>query len=242
MPATILNDAVIYLNEYDFTSTSNKITLNVEAEEQDATVFGNNGYKTILGGLRSAMADVDGWWDTATGTNNDAANYTNFGLFDQPMTIAPTSTEGSRAFMFQAGRTKYELFGAVGDVTPFSVHALGTNTVGMVRGMILKARGNVSATGAIGTPQQVGAGGAGKWLYGVIHTFTTGTTLTVQVQSATTSGFGSPTLRATFPVITAVGGTWLPRVDASAITDTWWRLNVFAVTGTFNIIGSVAVQ
>jgi hypothetical protein len=235
--ATILNDAVIYANEYDLTSSSNKITLNASVDEQDATVFGNNGYKTIIGGLRNVEADIDGWWDNL----NDASIFTNFGIFDQPVTIGPASTEGSRAYMFQAARTKYEWFGAVGDVNPFNFHAAGSNTVGLVRGMILKARGNVSATGVAGTPQQVGAGGAGKWLYGIIHAFTAGTTITVQVQSSATVG-GSYVTRGTFPAITTAGGTWLTRVDASAITDSWWRINVSAITGTFNLVGSVGVQ
>lgn len=243
MAATVLNDAVIYINDFDFTSTSNKVTLNAQVEEQDATVFGNNGYKTIIGGLRSVEADVEGWWDAASGTNNDAANFTNFSVFDQPASIGATSTEGSKIYMFQTARTKLEWFGAVGDVNPFNIHAIGSNTVGLVRGMILKAKGNVSAAGVVGTPQQVGAGGAGKWLYGVIHTFSAGTTMTVQVQSSSTVG-GTYTTRATFPAITAIGGTWLPRVDASAITDSWWRLNIQAgsITGTFNLVGSVGVQ
>jgi hypothetical protein len=237
MAATILNDVVIYANEYDLTSSSNKVTLDASVDEQDATVFGNNGYKTIIGGLRNVEMDLDGWWDNL----NDASTFTNFGIFDQPVTVGPASTEGSRAYMFQAARTKYEWFGAVGDVNPFNFHAMGSNTVGLIRGMILKTRGAATATGVIGTPQQVGAGGAGKWLYGVIHVFTAGTTITVQVQSSATVG-GTYTTRGTFPAITAVGGTWLTRVDASAITDTWWRLNVSALTGTFNLAGSVAVQ
>jgi hypothetical protein len=38
----------------------------------------------------------------------------------------------------------------------------------------------------------------------------------------------------TFGPITTVGGTWGTRV-AGAITDTWWRLRVTAITGTFQI-------
>lgn len=241
MVATVLNDAVIYVDDFDLTSTTNKVVLNASVDEQDATVFGNNGYKTIIGGLRTVEADIDGWWDAATNTNNDADNFTGFNTFNQPLSISATSTEGSKIYLFQSARTKLEWFGEVGNVNPFSVHAIGSDTVGLVRGLIVKAKGNVSATGVIGTPQQVGAGSAGKWLYAVIHTFTAGTTMTVQVQSSATVG-GTYTTRATFPAITAIGGTWLTRVDASAITDSWWRLNVSAITGTFNIVGSVGVQ
>lgn len=237
MAAAVLTDAVIYAHDFDFSTTSNKVSLDATVQDQDATTFGGNGYTARIGGLRMVEANVEGYWDSPP----DSSAFTNFGVFDQPVTIGPTSTEGSRAFMFQAARTKYQLFGAVGDVTPFMFNAMGSNTAGLVRGLILKARGNVSATGVAGTPQQVGAGAAGKWIYGAIHCFTAGTTVTVQVQSAATSG-GSYTTRATFPAITAIGGTWLPRVDASAITDSWWRFNVSAITGTFNIVGAIAVQ
>jgi hypothetical protein len=243
MAATVLNDAVIYVDDFDFTSTTNKVTLNAQVDEQEATVFGNNGYKTIIGGLRMVEADIDGWWDAASGQNNDADNFTGFSTFNQPMSVAATSTEGSKVYLFNSARTKLEWFGAVGDVNPFSVHAIGSDTTGLVRGLIVKQKGNVSAIGVVGTPQQVGAGGAGKWLYAVIHAFTAGTTMTVQVQSAPTVG-GTYTTRATFPAITAVGGYWLTRVDASAITDSWWRMNINTggITGTFNIVGSIGVQ
>jgi hypothetical protein len=237
MPAAVLTDATIWAHDFNLSTSSNKVTLHASVKDQDATTFGGNGYTARLAGLRDTECKLEGFWDGLS----DASTYTNFGIFDQVVTVAPTSAEGARGYMYQAGRTDYEFFDAVGNVIPFKFTALGSNTVGLIRGLVVDAPGSISATGVTGTPQQVGAGGAGKFLYAAYHVFTAGTTMTIQVQSSATLG-GTYVTRGTFPAFTAVGGYWLTRVDASAITDSWWRLNVSAITGTFNGAGSIAVQ
>jgi hypothetical protein len=117
---------------------------------------------------------------------------------------------------------------------------LGTNGVGVVRGGVAKAKGNVSSTGATGSVQQLGDVAANEFLYATLHVFSAGTTITVQVQSDDNSGFSSPTTRATFSGVTTAGGNWVTRV-AGAITDTYWRFNVSAVTGTFSIAGAIGI-
>lgn len=237
MVAAVLTDATLWAADYNLTSATHQLALNASVKEQDVTVFGGNGYVAMIAGLRNVSAEVHGYWDAPP----DASIYNSIGVFDIPVTIAPTSTEGSTAYMFQSARTKYTMFGKVGDAIPFNYTSTGSNTVGLVRGLIVDAPGNVTATGVTGTPQQVGAGAANKWIYATYHVFVAGTTMTIQVQSAPTVG-GTYTTRATFPAFTATGGYWLTRVSASGITDPWWRFNVSAITGTFNGAGAVAIQ
>jgi hypothetical protein len=237
MTATVLTDATVWAQDFAFTTASNKVTLTASVKEQDVSTFGGNGYMARIAGLRDTEAQVDGYWDAPP----DASLFANFGLFDQPITIAPFSPEGSTAYMFQCARTKYQMFGKVGDAVPFQFTAMGSNTTGLVRGLVVDAPGNVTATGVTGSPQQVGAGAANKFIYSVYHVFTAGTTMTLQVQSSPTVG-GSYVTRAAFPAMTTAGGYWLTRVTAAGITDTWWRLNVSAITGTFNGAGAIAVQ
>jgi hypothetical protein len=237
MVAAVLTDATLWAADYNLTSVTHQLALNASVKEQDVTVFGGNGYVSMIAGLRQVSAEVHGYWDAPP----DASIYNSIGVFDVPVTIAPTSTEGSTAYMFQSARTKYTMFGKVGDAIPFNYSATGSNTLGLVRGLIVDAPGNVSAVGVTGTPQQVGAGAANKFIYATYHVFTAGTTMTIQVQSAPTVG-GTYTTRATFPAFTAIGGYWLTRVTASGITDPWWRFNVSAITGTFNGAGAIAVQ
>lgn len=235
-----LTDAVIWVHDQDVTGSSNKLALKTTVEDKDVTVFGGGGYKARAGGLRDVELAVDGYADSAAGP--DAAAFAALGVADRAHTVAATSTAGSVAYLFQAGEFSYEQLAAVGDVAPFTFDSKGTNKVGVARGQLAKAKGVVSATGVLGSGLQLGAGGAGKFLYATLHAFAVGTTVTVIIQSDTTSGFAAPTTRATIGPITTAGGTFLTRVDASAITDTWWRMNVSAITGSFTLGGALAIQ
>lgn len=240
MAVFTLTDAVIWVHDQDVTGNSNKATLKTSVDDLDATVFGGGGFKARVGGLRDVELAVEGYADTGAGP--DAAAFAALGVSDRAHTVAPTSAAGSVAYLFQAGEFGYETFGGVGEVAPFTLTAKATNKVGVARGQVAKAKGVVSATGALGSGLNLGAGGAGKYLYATLHAFAVGTTVTVIIQSDTTSGFAAPTTRATIGPITTAGGTFMTRVDASAITDTWWRFNVSAITGSFTLGGALAIQ
>jgi len=152
---------------------------------------------------------------------------------------------GSVAYMMQATKFSYEILGDVGEVTPFTLEASSSEgATGLVRGQLAKAKGNVSATGATGSAVNLGAGSAGKYLYLALHVFSAGTTISVKVESDSAQAFSSPAdvASATISSVTAAGGTWITRVDASALTDTWYRVNVTAVTGTFSVAAALAIQ
>lgn len=240
MGSFALTDATCWVAGYDFTTDLNQITLNAAVAEQDNTTFGSGGYRSRIGGLKDVTAQVAGFWQSATSAAPDPQAFPDLGVADRVCTFAPTSTEGSVAYTAQVGKFGYQLFGSVGDVTPFSLNMSGTNAQGLVRGMVAKAKGTVSATGALGSVQQVGAVASGQFLYAALHVFSAGTTCTVQVQSSSTVGFASPTTRGTFTPATTTGGLWLARV-AGPITDTYWRLNVSAITGTFQVAGVIAI-
>jgi hypothetical protein len=145
--------------------------------------------------------------------------------------------------MAQCAKLKYSTFGDVGDLMPYALDLSGSNTVGMVRGQVAKAKGSVAATGVLGSVLNLGAPIAGQYVYAVLHVFgTPGTTITVQVQSDDSSGFASATTRGTIGPITTAGGTWLARVAGPFSGETHWRMNVSAITGTFTVAGAIGVQ
>lgn len=241
MTTFVMTDVTTYVGGYDFTTDLNKVIVKAEVDELDATTFGGGGYKARLGGLRDVMADMGGFWQSATSAAVDPQVFSELGTADRPVTILPAPTETSIAYMFLGAKFSYEMFGQVGEITPFALSMKGTNTYGLVRGQLAKARGNVSATGAAGSALSLGAVGAGQYLYAALHVFSAGTTVTVQVQSDDDGGMSSPTTRGTIGPVTTTGGTWLVRV-AGPITDTFWRLNVSAITGTFNVAGAIGIQ
>jgi hypothetical protein len=232
-------DPTIWVGGMDATGYLTQVSLSISVAELDSTVFGLAGFRSRKGGLRTVESQYSGFWEAGTGAP-DPEIFTNLGVADRVATIAPSSTETSVAYMHQLGKFAYNPFGQIGELTPFSLNGSNTSAAGVVRGQVAKAKGNVSSTGATGSPVQLGASGSTQYLYAALHVFSAGTTITVQVQSDNASNFPSPTTQGTFSGITTASGTWLTRI-AGPITDDWFRLNISAITGTFQIAGAIAI-
>lgn len=243
MSVVALTNAFCYIDNHDFTGDANEITLGCSANKLDGTNFRSAGWRVPVGGLKDTKLDVKGWWQVAaTNDSVDADLFTDLGVTNLAATVAAVETETSPAWMFQLEKGDYSEFGKVGDLAPFAVSAMATNSVGVLRGQLAKALGTVSATGALGSGCQLGAVSSTQKLYATFHiTGAPGTTITVLVQSATANTFVGATTRATIGPLTAAGGTWLTPV-AGPVTDTWWRFNVSAITGTFTVAGALAIQ
>lgn len=241
MSSLALVDATTYIHGYDLTTDLNQISLNMAVEDQENTTFGGGGYRSRIGGLKNVDADLSGYWQSATLDAVDPQMISALGVADRVVTMSPTGVATATAYLFQAGQFSYEMFGSIGEVTPFSVSMMGSNGVGLVRGQIAKAKGSVAATGATGSGVNLGAVGASQYLYATLHVFgTPGTTITAVVESDDNAGFTSATTRITFGPITAAGGTWGVRV-AGALAETHYRFRITAITGTFTIAGAIGI-
>lgn len=238
MAEFVLADCTAWVHGYDISGDSNSLRLACSAELADSTVFGL-GWRRRKPGLLDTEAEIGGFWDTGP----DAATFDDLPNGDRVATMSPTgSTADSVAYLFRGARAEYSQFGEIGEMCPFTLSLQGSSKEGLVRGQVAAANGTVSATGALGSAVNLGAGAAGKFAYAALHVFTAGTTITVQVQSDNAEAFSSPTTVGTIGPVTAVGGAWMTRVDASAITDTWFRFNVSAITGSFDVAGAIAIQ
>lgn len=245
MSTFVLTDVGTWVSGYDFTCDSNSASLSIEVDDQETTTFCTNGWRSRVGGLREISCDLEGFWQAGSG-QVDAEVFGSLGVTNQPVTMSPTvSTVASPAFMFLGGKFSYEMFGDLGDVTPFSLSMMGTEgSPGLIRGQIAATKQTVSATGVLGSGvtdlssnDQVSSS---QYLYATFHVFSAGTTITVTVESDDNSGFTSATTRATIGPITSAGGTWMTRV-AGPITDTYYRFNVTAITGSFSVGGAIAI-
>jgi hypothetical protein len=237
-------DVTTWLSGYDLTGDSNQTSLDIEYDPLDDTAYGDSA-RSRLAGLEAVQAQVNGFWQAGSGTVDPEA-FTGLGSTLQVVTQSPDGDESSVAYFWQAKKFSYQMFGEVGQVNPFSLSAQsargnGTLSAGAVRGRVVKTKGNVSATGATGTSQNLGAVGATQFLYGAFHVFSAGTTITAVLESAAASDFVGATTRITFGPITTTGGTWGTRV-AGVVTDTWYRLRVTAITGTFSIAAVVGIK
>ena len=240
MGTLVLDDATIWVGGYDFTGDANQVSVSASVAELDVTTFGSGGFRSRIGGLRDVTAQVAGFWSSGTSGAPDPEMFPDLGVADRVVTVAPDAAEGAVAYMFQGGKFTGQMFGQVGEAVPFSLNMSGSNKAGLVRGQVLKAKGTVSATGAIGTATELGAVASGQFLYATLHVFSAGTTITVVLESDADDTFASATTRATFGPLTTRGGTWAARV-AGPVTDTWYRLRVTAATGSFTLAGAAGV-
>lgn len=242
MSSFAFTDATVWIGGYDWTTDSNEITLNFSTEELDSTTFGGGGYRSRKAGLRSIEAGLKGFYQSAALDAPDPQAFLNLGTAGRVVTVAPDDAEATAAYMFQVGKFGFIPFGEIGALTPFELRMMGTDPVGAIRGQVAKAKGSVSATGALGSAVNLGAPSASQFVYATFHVFSAGTDITVDLESDTNGAFSSPTSRATIGPITTVGGTWMTRVPGAFSGETHWRLNVTDIDGTFQVAAAIAVQ
>lgn len=231
------NNITTWFSGYDMTGDLNSTQLALSYDALDSTVYSCTA-RTRAAGPEDVQLNESGFWQAGT-VAIDPTAFTALGGASQPISNSNDGLETSVAYFYRAREFNYEVFGNYGELLPFrltaqSARGPGLASVGGVRGRVLKTKAVVSATGATGTAQQLGAVASGQYLYAVFHEFVAGTTITAVLESNVDNTFGAATTRMTFGPITTIGGTWGTRV-AGPITDTWWRLRVTAITGSHTI-------
>ena len=241
MPVIALTNAELFVDSHDFTGDSNEVRLQAEADQKDKTNMRSGGWREYAMTTKTSTLTAAGMAQWGTDTS-DEWQWANFGATGKVVTIGAQETEGQPAYMLQSMPVSYQVGGSHGELAPFSLNGVCSDGVGVVRGVLMKAMGTVSATGALGTAVQLGAVSASQYVYSTLHLFgTAGTTITVVLESDDASGFPSATTRVTHGPYTTVGGRWGTRV-AGSITDTWWRYRVTAITGTWTIAAAAGIQ
>lgn len=234
------NNITTWFSGYDMTGDLNSTALAMSYDALEDTAFGDQA-RSRVAGLEDAQLSEAGYWQSGVaGAAIDPVEFAALGGASQVVSNSPDGLDSSVAYFYRAKSFNYQPFSnKVGEIVAFTLTAqsargTGLAAVGAVRGRVMKGKGTASATGATGTPFQLGAVASGQFLYAAFHEFAVGTTITAVLESNVDNTFGSPTTRITFGPITTVGGVWGTRV-AGAITDTWYRLRVTAVTGTHTI-------
>lgn len=243
MSTFAFTNLVTLVGGHDFTSDTREASLEAPFDERETTVFGNTG-RQRKATLEDVEASQSGFWQAGTDAVDDAV-FAMLGGTVQAVTQVPLGTEAAPAFMYQARSFSYQLGDEIGSILPFELTLRGAKSngsAGLVRGQYAKARGSVSATGALGSVLELGAPAAGQYVYATLHVLAAGTTITVDVESDDAAGFSDPTSRATIGPITTAGGTWMTRVAGPFSGETHWRFNVTAITGTFVVAGAIGIK
>lgn len=244
MGTQALINAYAYVDGLDFTGVAEDLRLACQAEQRQQTNFRSGGWHELKNTLKTSAFDTGSFWSSDSATDLDAVSFAGLGVANRVITIGIDETEDQYAFMMRGMQPSYSwLEGAIGDLAKAKVHAVGSDgATGVVRGKLAKEYGTVSATGAAGTALNLGAVSSTQKLYSTLHIFgTPGTTITGVIESDDASNFPSATTRITFGPLTVAGGNWATPV-LGAITDTWWRLRITAITGTFTIAAAIGIQ
>lgn len=233
MAATVLTNCAIYAAQADLSGRSNRVALEAEAEEVESTTFGDGGFRSYVGGLKTTTAEIEGYFEALDATYPDDRLWTDLGVSDVPHTISePGGALGDPCYFFRSMRAKYGVGGSIGDLLGFTGSAGGSNSEGLVRGTILNSAASAKTATGSGTAYQLGAVTSTQHVYAALHVLsisgTSTPTLTVRLQSDT-SGFPSATTQTTFTAATAIGSEW--KSVAGPITDDYWRAD-WTISGT----------
>ena len=226
MAAEILQDAALWIAEFDLRGSMNSIAINAGVETKDCTTFGA-GARTYAIGQKRAVYSAAGYpVDDAT----DKVLFDMMGQSALACTVGKARSEGAVAFVGSILDAGYSSTMSVSEVRAFSTSGeLSSRSFG--RGRILSIVAGAGST-ANGTGHQLRAIGAGKKAFATLHvTAANGTTPTLDViiQSDDNGSFTSATTRATFSQL-AVAGSQLVAIDG-AITDDYWRAR-YTIGGT----------
>lgn len=218
--AKTLANVAIWLDSFEITSSTNKVSIDKTAVELDATVFGDTSLRR-MGGLDDAVISAAGFLDWV---DPESTLFRNVGqLPEVPVSVVMGGKViGNLAYFMQAEISQLSIDEKIGEIAPFTVKAAGS---GRLCNGFLAQDGLVSANGNSAV-YQLTAPAAMQAVGAAIHVEAfagTAPTLTVILQSAATLGFASPTTRASFNVVNGVLASQY--VEAvGPITDQFWRL------------------
>ena len=241
MSKFVFNNGNVFSGGYDLSSNVTSVSLDITSDELDATTINSNGFKEKLGGLKDSALQLDGFYE-AGANKPDALLGASIGN-ELIVSVVPEAGVGNIAYFMKSRLFSYNIFGSVGEITPFSVSKSNSSDK-VVRGTI-QLDGDVTTTGA-STGSNLGAVSTGEKVYAAVHcTAVSGTstpTISFILQSDDNASFTSPTDVATFTDITAIDAQYVS--DDSTTSDTYWRLS-YTITGTtpsFSIHASIGIE
>jgi len=204
MAKFVFNDGKVFSGGYDLSSHITSVNLDITAEELDATTINSGGFKSKLGGIKDSTLQLDGFYE-AGANKPDALLGASVGN-ELLVTTVPDAGVGNTAYFMKSRLFSYQMFGAVGEIAPFSISKSQSSDV-VVQGKV-QIDGALTASG--NSPGvQLGAVGATEKCFVGIHCYgvsgTSTPTITFKLQSDDNASFTSPTDRITFTGITAIG-------------------------------------
>ena len=232
MASQVLTNAKLWVDEHDLSGQMNALAVEYGVEALDETTFGETTRKHT-GGLKTTTMSHEGYWTSSV----DQTVFNRIGSTTVVTISGDTGATGDDAYLAQSLGTSYAPGGAVGELLSFTVDMEAAGP--LVRGKML-ANQTASGTGTASV-QQLSAAGATENVYGALHvvSLATGATLTMKIQSDSTTGFGSPTDVVSFTAATGTSAEW--KSTAGPNTDTYYRASWTLTGGLASFIVSAGI-
>lgn len=237
MASFVMTDCEVWADDYNLTSVANSVDASVEVEEVDVTTFAAGGHRQFIGGLQQSQVQVM----TFTDYTVDAKDLD--GESNVLLTLVPEGNDqGNTALTLTGLTTAVNEGGAVGEARKTDLTFRGDSATGPLFGKLLQPKVTRTTSGS-SAALQLGAVSGTQKIYLACHVLAasgTSPTMTVKLQSGTTSG-GATTDRITLTQFTGTGVEL--KSLAGAVTDTWWRITA-TVGGTnpsFTLACAVAI-
>jgi hypothetical protein len=240
----ILRDCVIHYGGADLTATANEFAVDLSYADQDVTTFGSSGNRERIAGLEDATASVMTFGDPEVVEPNLATREGDVELLTAvQFPTGGAATVGDRVYALRGLLLSTKQPMKVGDVSKLDASLSQARPEGLLAGQLLAPKATISAT-TNGTAVNLGAQTAPRIVYLGVHVFalTGDRTVTLKLQSATASGFSSPTDRVSLSTITAAGSGF--GSSSTATTNAWWRVvaTLGGTTGSVTFAAFAAVQ
>lgn len=229
MAVTRLSDAQIFLGPWNVSGLHNQVSVEGTAEMLDSTVFGPGATRINTAGLMSWSVSASGFWESGTEPNQlaDPNFFNRIGAVECPLTVAPNPDDGGLAYFLKVVQADYSIFGAVGELAPFSLSHQQSSY--MTRGKIALPPTQKLIAGS-GTAIDLGLVSTTENLTAVMHVVQfDGTTMTMVIESDDNGSFTTPTTRLTLTAATGVTSQWKNLLGP--ITDNYFRAK-WTFTGT----------
>lgn len=238
MTSFVMLDCEVWANQYPLTAVANSLELTGELDEVESTTFGSGGHREYRPGLKQTAVQVMTFTDYSVLPVDTLDGASNVLL----TAVAEGNDLGNSAVICRGLNTAVTKGAAVGEMHKTDATFRGSAPEGALFGRLLQPRITRTATGS-STAVNVGNVSAAQVVWLAVHVFAvsgTSPTLTVKLQSGTTSG-GATTDRITSTEFTSPG-VYLAKL-AGPITAPWWRITatIGGTTPSFNFAASAAI-
>ena len=241
----IIRDCAIWYGGYDLTSAANEVSIDSSFATLPVTTFADSGNVKNIAGLEDATVNVMTFLEPAI---SEPAITANRGGTIELLTACAfptggTVTAGDRVYAIRGLLKSFKDPMKVGDVARIDANLEAAQAEGLMMGMVLSPSTAVSASGS-GTSVSLGAQSATQTAYFGIHVLAVSgnRTITAKLQSASSSGFGTPNDRVTLGSISAIGSGF--GTSTTATTDANWRISytIGGSSGSLTFAAFAAIQ